>query len=392
MTMEATPVDATPLPRRRDTAWALQWTPIVVGALTATALSSILITFAGTIGLGVSSAAPTWRDASWALWLLSGIYLILQALIAFGCGGYVAGRTQDPLEIGNTEEVERRDGFHGIAAWALAVVLGVLLAALIGMAASRPSALATPPSATEPSVLSYEIDQLFRAGRRPANIDLTPARAEAGRILLTSSSHSGVTTEDRSYLIQMVSGATGLDWGGCGATRRQCHFGLEESDRQGARQHHHLSVLDRDRAPSGSGRGLGRGGSRRPASRRHAVAGLDDAIEWLRPAPGRRLAASRVAFAVTSLANPRSRGWSGRVFGPVPPLTRHVVLLRTRRGRRTISEKEQLNIRLKSARRCEDNRGTFPLRNCGPSDKNSGRFCLCCRHRTNCGCQTRPCP
>jgi hypothetical protein len=218
MTMEATPVEAAPLPRRRDTAWALQWTPIVVGALAATALSSILIAFAATIGLGVSSAAPTWRDASWALWLLSGIYLILQALIAFGCGGYIAGRTQAPPDIGNTEEVERRDGFHGIAAWALAVVLGVLLAAFIGMAASRPSALATPPSATEPSVLSYEIDQLFRAGRRPANIDLTPARAEAGRILLTSSSHSGVTTEDRSYLIQMVSGATGL--AGADAERR----------------------------------------------------------------------------------------------------------------------------------------------------------------------------
>ena len=67
--------------------------------LTATALSSILITFAATVGLGVSSAAPTWRDASWALWLLSGIYLIVQALISFGCGGYVAGGS---------------DGFRGI--------------------------------------------------------------------------------------------------------------------------------------------------------------------------------------------------------------------------------------------------------------------------------------
>jgi hypothetical protein len=217
--MEAAPVQAAPLPARREGPWTLHWTPIVVGALTATALSSILITFAATVGLGVSSAAPTWRDASWALWLLSGIYLILQALISFGCGGYVAGRTQAPAGFGSTEEVERRDGFHGIAAWALAVVLSALLAAFIGMAASRPSTLATPPSAAEPSVLSYEIDQLFRAGRnRPANIDLTPARAEAGRILLTSSSHSGVTTEDRSYLIQMVSGATGLT--GADAERR----------------------------------------------------------------------------------------------------------------------------------------------------------------------------
>ena len=219
MTMEAAPVKAAPMPAQREGLWTLHWTPIVVGALTATALSSILITFAATVGLGVSSTAPTWRDASWALWLLSGIYLILQALISFGCGGYVAGRTQAPAGLGSTEEVERRDGFHGIAAWALAVVLSALLAAFIGMAASRPSTLATPPSAAEPSVLSYEIDQLFRAGRnRPANIDLTPERAEAGRILLTSSSHSGVTTEDRSYLIQMVSGATGLT--GADAERR----------------------------------------------------------------------------------------------------------------------------------------------------------------------------
>jgi hypothetical protein len=211
MAMEASPADLPAQSVRRDALWSLQWTPIVIGALTATALSSILIAFAATVGLGVSSSAPTWRDASWALWLLSGIYLILQALVSFGCGGYVAGRTQRPGSPAHTEDIERRDGFHGVAAWALGVVLGALLAAFIGMAASRPSILTTPPSATEPSVLSYEIDQLFRAGRnRPANADLTPARAEAGRILLTSSSHSGVTTEDRSYLIQMVSGATGL--------------------------------------------------------------------------------------------------------------------------------------------------------------------------------------
>jgi hypothetical protein len=218
MTMEATPVESASGSRRLGTPWTLQWTPIIVGALTATALSSILVTFAATVGLGVSSASPTWRDASWALWLLSGVFLILQALVSFGCGGYIAGRTQAPLDLRDTEEVERRDGFHGIASWALAVVLGVLLAAMIGMAANRSSSLAAPPSATEPSVLSYEIDQLFRAGRRLANVDLMPARAEAGRILLTSSSHTGVTADDRAYLIQIVTSATGLT--GADAERR----------------------------------------------------------------------------------------------------------------------------------------------------------------------------
>jgi hypothetical protein len=219
MAIKAAPVKSAASATRRALPWTLQWTPLVVGALTATALSSIFLTFAAAVGLGVSSSAPTWRDASWALWLLSGIYLIFQALISFGCGGYVAGRTQATTDLTHSEDIERRDGFHGIAAWALAVVLGALLAAFIGMAANRPSTLATPPSATEPSILSYEIDQLFRAGRKgPANVDLTPARAEAGRILLTSSSHTGVTTDDRSYLVQIVSSATGL--AGIDAERR----------------------------------------------------------------------------------------------------------------------------------------------------------------------------
>ena len=62
-------IEATPVAGRLEEPWTLQWTPIVAGALTATAVSSILVTFAATMGLGVSSAAPTWRDASVALWL-----------------------------------------------------------------------------------------------------------------------------------------------------------------------------------------------------------------------------------------------------------------------------------------------------------------------------------
>ena len=166
-------IEATPVTRRLEEPWTLQWTPTVAGALTATAVSSILVTFAATVGLGVSSAAPTWRDASVALWLLSGIYLILQALISFGCGGYIAGRTRAPIGGGDVEDIERRDGLHGVAAWALAVVLGVLLAAFVGMAANRPTTLTAPTSTTEPTILSYEIDHLFRAARRPANLDLT---------------------------------------------------------------------------------------------------------------------------------------------------------------------------------------------------------------------------
>jgi hypothetical protein len=192
----------------------LQWTPVIAGALAATALSLILVTFAAAVGLGVSSTAPTWRDASVALWLLSGLYLILQAIISFAFGAYIAGRLRRPLVAGPSEQVETRDGLHGLAVWAVAVVLGATVAALAGVAtAARPSpATAAASSAAEP-VLSYELDRLFRSARRPPNVDLRADRAEAGRILLTSSGHDGVSADDRAYLVQLVASTTGLSAG-----------------------------------------------------------------------------------------------------------------------------------------------------------------------------------
>lgn len=189
----------------------LRWTPVIAGALAATALSLILVAFAAAVGLGVSSTSPTWRDASVALWLLSGLFLILQAIISFGFGAYIAGRMRRPSGAGPSDQVETRDGLHGLAVWAVAVVLGATVAALAGVATtSRPApATASNSSAAEP-LLSYELDRLFRSARRPPNVDLRADRAEAGRILLTSSGHDGVSTDDRAYLVQLVASTTGL--------------------------------------------------------------------------------------------------------------------------------------------------------------------------------------
>ena len=196
--------------RTTDPAWRVAWSSVVLGALTATAVSSILITFGAAIGLGVSSASPTWRDASVALWLLSGIFLLLIALVSFGCGGYFAGRSRPSYGAAAADDVERRDGWHGIASWALAVVLSVMMAALVSASTiGRSTVLSAPPAASEPSILSYEIDHLFRAQKRLPNAELEQVRAEAGRILLTSSSHSGVSPDDRAWLVQTVTTLTG---------------------------------------------------------------------------------------------------------------------------------------------------------------------------------------
>ena len=190
----------------------LQWTPVVAGAVAAAALSFILMTFGVAVGLGVSSTSPTWRDASVALAILSGVYLILQAILSFGLGGYIAGRIRRPFGTSRPEEVESRDGLHGLATWALAVLLGAALAAVLGASAiNRPASSnsATNTSAAEP-LLSYELDRLFRSPKRPPNVDIGSERSEAGRILMTSSSHSGISGDDRTYLIQHIAAATGL--------------------------------------------------------------------------------------------------------------------------------------------------------------------------------------
>jgi hypothetical protein len=197
------PMVPTPEPRARY----VNWTPIILGALVATAISSILLAFGATIGLGVTSTAPTWRDTSAALAILSGLYLIIQAVVSFGVGAYIAGRTKEASVASNRHEIEHRDGLHGLASWALAVVLGTFLAALVGSATlsqSNSSLSMARTSAAEP-LLSYELDRLFRPSRHAADVDLRSERAEAGRILLTTSSHAGINKEDRNYLAQIVA-------------------------------------------------------------------------------------------------------------------------------------------------------------------------------------------
>lgn len=192
---------------------SIQWSSVIAGAFAAGAMSFILVSFGVAVGLGVSSASPTWRDASAALALLSGLYLIIQAIVSFGFGGYIAGRTARPAPALATieDDGERRDGLHGLTSWALAVLIGATLLAIIGAAAiDRSPMRSSSGNATSEPLLSYELDKLFRAPRQPPNTDLREARAEAGRILMTSSSHSGVGTDDRAYLVQQVAALTGL--------------------------------------------------------------------------------------------------------------------------------------------------------------------------------------
>lgn len=190
----------------------LNWTAVIAGAILAAALSLVLIAFGSAIGLSVASTAPTWRDTSATLAALSGLYLLLAALVSFGFGGYVAGRLRMRWTgTLHNEFVEFRDGTHGLISWGLGVVISGIAAAIVASSiASKTAPSAATPSANAGEALyAYDLDRLFRSDRRPQG-DLSYTRAEANRILLTATSRQGMKPDDRAYLVRLVATQTGI--------------------------------------------------------------------------------------------------------------------------------------------------------------------------------------
>jgi len=198
-----------PIEGRRD---FLRWTPVIAGALVGSAFFIVLVAFGTSLGLSVASTAPTWRDTSPSLTVLSGLYLVLTALVSFGFGGYVAGRLRTTWDAGlHTEFVEFRDGTHGLLAWALAVVISGLVAAVIATAVGSKAVppAATPATNAGEALIAYDLDRLFRSERRQDG-NLIYSRAEASCILLAATSRAGMKPDDREYLSRLVASHTGI--------------------------------------------------------------------------------------------------------------------------------------------------------------------------------------
>jgi hypothetical protein len=156
----------TPVEIRTD---FVHWTPVIAGALVAAALSLLLIAFGASLGLGVSSTAPTWRDTSRTLalvvWAVPCTYRASELWLR-----RLHGRpSAQDLGAGlHSEFREFRDGSHGLLSWALAVVLSGLIAAAV---AATISSKAVPPATTQTptageALIAYDLDRLFRSDRR----------------------------------------------------------------------------------------------------------------------------------------------------------------------------------------------------------------------------------
>ena len=192
----------------------IAWSAVFAGTVCGTGVALVLDAFGAAIGLAVSSTAPTWRDASFALAVLSGIYLILTAVLSYGSGAYLAGRLGSRFE-STGEERDLRDGFLGLVVWGLMTVATALMLVIGSAGLSHLAAPSGAPSGPAASVageniIAFDLDKLFRSGGRSNQTPNAYVRAEASRILLTTSSHRGLLADDRTYLVGLVEKTTGL--------------------------------------------------------------------------------------------------------------------------------------------------------------------------------------
>jgi hypothetical protein len=196
------------------------------------------MSFAAALGLALVSPSPTWRDTSIALTALTGLWLLLVAFGSFGFGGYIAGRVRSTWST-KPEEVEFRDGLHGLLVWALAVLLGAVLSWMTALSyVTLGSPIVQRPPQGEPAFLAYEVDRLFRSDRRPDTPD-AGLRAEAGRLLMAGAGRRELTGDERAYLTRLVAARTGLE---AQEANRRAEEVLNET-RQAARRARATSVI-----------------------------------------------------------------------------------------------------------------------------------------------------
>jgi hypothetical protein len=230
MSSEATGFDRRP----RDAGAAddrsyVDWGAIIAGAVVATAISFVLATFGSALGLSFTSAREGEGFGPTALAVAGGIWFIWMSVSGFGAGGYVAGRMRRPHRDAIGDEVEARDGGHGLVVWAVGALLGAMIAtsgigaagSAVGSAAgtaveaagdvgaSAAGSAASLLTSESESNLGYLTDRLLR-GQGGLPVD-EGTRDQVAGLLRRALTEGELPEGDRAYLAQVVSSVTGVD-------------------------------------------------------------------------------------------------------------------------------------------------------------------------------------
>jgi hypothetical protein len=184
----------------RDDVSRFRWGPVIAGAVIATAITFLLVSFGSGLGLALSSAhsSSTWGIKTF---LTAGaIYFVAAQAFGFAVGGHITGRLLGP-EVDESEEETFRTDAHGLAVWALGVVFGLAVLALT----AGPSISAGASSRAITTPVNYWVDKLFRPapGQQAAlayqqfaqnDATPTPSAVESDAAAKTSAANPAGTT------------------------------------------------------------------------------------------------------------------------------------------------------------------------------------------------------
>ena len=139
----------------------VSWGAILAGAAVATAISVVLLQFGAAVGLAaITDITPDTAISAWGVFAI-GFWLLWVQLLSSVIGAYLAGRLRYRLSDATEQEVEIRDGAHGLLVWAVGTLLVVAGAAIVAFwAALAPGAAdAVTPAAIvtdTPEILARE--------------------------------------------------------------------------------------------------------------------------------------------------------------------------------------------------------------------------------------------
>ncbi len=218
----------------------ISWSAVIAGALTAIAVTIIVVSLGSGIGMVLTSPYAA-SPSTGTMTVIGALWLVFAQSVGFATGGYVAGRLRRSPAAIHAAEVKFRDGANGLVVWAIGVVVSaaVLAAAVdrVGSAAGTASTGAAAVAGAQSPSVDYFSDMLLRpnpqAGANAANAPAAPnaanaaangaptnaaargrpQRAEINRILIMSLGPNGLSKDDSAYLAQTVAAQTGMSEG-----------------------------------------------------------------------------------------------------------------------------------------------------------------------------------
>jgi hypothetical protein len=203
----------------------IDWSGVLVGAVVASALSWLLLTFGSAIGLLAVSPYNFDSNSAAKVTMAAAVWFALTQIYAIGMGAYIAARLRPRVGDGMADEVRFRDGITGVTVWGLAIILGLLVAGMAAGSAARTGAAAVGAignaagSAARQFDPAYTVDLLLRPAAaqngQPApagqSREISEAdRAQISRVVVNSLAQGSISDPDKQYLTQIVADRTGL--------------------------------------------------------------------------------------------------------------------------------------------------------------------------------------